>query len=155
MSKPDKNYFKQLHATYQLWATCLNQPLLSLKGEKSVFSLHVFEDSIRINIWLINSPWNRWLFTSYDLMFSDKISFSFAFLKASFLLCLVLWLMCGGRLLAARWDIIYIQASISSCVWMCYHFLILIQMFYESGLPFMLSLHKTVIMLIHLVFHGD
>ena len=102
------NYFKQLNATYQLWATWLNQPLSSLKGEKSVFSLHALEFNIRINIWLINSPWNRWLFTSYDLMFSDKISFSFAFLKASFLLCLVLWLMCGGRLLAARWDIIYI-----------------------------------------------
>lgn len=34
-------------------------------------------------------------------------------------------------------------------------FLISTQIFYENEMPFMLLLHNTVIMLIHLVFQGD
>lgn len=80
-----------LNATCQLWATCFNQILSSLEGEKSLFSLPSFYESIRISIRVINNPRNRWLFILWlDVVLPDKILseslFSFAFLEAISLL---------------------------------------------------------------------
>lgn len=147
------------NATYR-WTTCYNQILLSSKGETSLFSLHSFLKSIRINIWVISNPLNRWFVIPwFDVVLPNKILSKFlfcvAFLKLLPFSDLVLWLTCWGRLFGSQMEYNLNLGFPLALVFKCatYHFLISTQIFYERGLSFMLLLHNKVIMLICLVFH--